>query len=70
MQFKNTLPVAIKIESIVDNGTLTIRFLTKEDPHLKRINVWTEYDKATNTYALKRSYDGWIDYKTYSKYKS
>ena len=70
LQFKNTLPVAIKIESIVDNGTLTIRFLTKEDPHLKRINVWTEYDKATNTYALKRSYDGWIDYKTYSKYKS
>lgn len=69
LQFKNTLPVAIKIESIVDNGTLTIRFLSKEDPHLKRINVWTEYDKATNTYALKRSYDGWIDYKTYSKYR-
>lgn len=70
LQFKNTLPVAIKIESTVNNGTLTIRFLSKEDPHLKRINVWTEYDKATNTYALKRSYDGWIDYKTYSKYKS
>ncbi len=70
LQFKNTLPVAIKIESTANNGTLTIRFLSKEDPHLKRINVWTEYDKATNTYALKRSYDGWIDYKTYSKYKS
>lgn len=70
LQFKNTLPVAIKIESTVNNGVLTIRFLTKEDPHLKRINVWTEYDKATNTYFLKRSYDGWIDYKTSSKYKS
>ena len=70
LQFKNTLPVDIKIESTVNNGVLTIRFLTKEDPHLKRINVWTEYDKATNTYFLKRSYDGWIDYKTSSKYKS
>lgn len=70
LQFKNTLPIDIKIESTVNNGVLTIRFLTKEDPHLKRINVWTEYDKASNTYVLKRSYDGWIDYKTYSKYKS
>lgn len=70
LQFKNTLPIDIKIESTVNNGVLTIRFLTKEDPHLKRINVWTEYDKASNTYVSKRSYDGWIDYKTYSKYKS
>ena len=35
LQFKNTLPVAIKIESTVNNGTLTIRFLSKEDPHLR-----------------------------------
>ena len=69
LKFKNTYDEDIKIESTVDNGVLSIRFLTRKNPNMKKVNVWTEYDKETNTYALKRSQDGWIDYKTYSRYK-
>ena len=70
LKFKNTLPVDIKIESTVQDGVLSIRFLTQEDPHIKKVNIWTEYDKESNQYVLKRSLDGWIDYKAYSKYKT
>ncbi len=40
LQFKNTLPIDIKIESTVINGVLTIRFLTKEDPSSKRESMF------------------------------
>ncbi|MCI8342553.1 MAG: VanW family protein [Firmicutes bacterium] len=65
--FKNELSVPVRIESKMENGTLTVRMLAKEDPKIGNIDVKVSQNKGV--YTLKRYVDGVVDYTATSVYK-
>ena len=65
--FKNDLEVPVKIESVMENGVLKIRFLSTENPNIGNIKLSTE--KKGDVYYLYRYVDKKIDYTARSIYR-
>lgn len=68
LKFKNNLGVPVMIESVMKDGTLKIRFLSKGTPsEFKEIKV--DVAAKNGVYYLTRYIDGKKDYTTTSRYK-
>lgn len=68
LKFKNNLGVPVMIESVMKDGTLKVRFLSKGTPsEFKEIKV--DVVSKNGVYYLTRYVDGKKDYTTTSKYK-
>ena len=65
--FRNDLPMPVKIEAVMNNGTMKIRFLAPEDPQLGDIKLNVTY--SNGVYTLTRSRNGVVDYTTTSVYR-
>lgn len=65
--FRNDLPMPVKIEAVMSNGTMKIRFLAPEDPQLGDIKLNVTY--SNGVYTLTRSRNGVVDYTTTSVYR-
>lgn len=66
-KFKNPLNVPVKIESVMKNGVIKIRFLAPKDPGVGDIKVTVE--QKDGTYYLSRTRaNGVVDYTARSKY--
>ncbi len=64
--FRNDLELPVKIEAVMGDGTMKIRFLSPGDPEIGDIDI-----KVTNnngTYTLYRYVDGVVDYTATSRY--
>ena len=69
-QFRNDLEVPVKIESVMKNGTIKIRFLAPKNPNVGNIQV-NVTAQADGSYLLSRTLaDGTVDYTARSKYKN
>lgn len=69
-QFRNDLDVPVKIESVMNNGVVKIRFLAPKDPNIGKIQVDVIY-QADGTYVLKRTReDGTVDHVATSRYRN
>lgn len=67
-KFKNPLDVPVKIESVMQNGVLKIRFLSNEDPKIGKIVV--KVAQKDDVYTLTRTREnGKVDHTSRSKYK-
>lgn len=65
--FRNDLEIPVKIEAVMNSGTIKIRFLSPGDPEIGNIDI-----KVTNnngTYTLYRYVDGVVDYTATSRYR-
>ena len=68
-KFKNPLSIPVKIESVMKNGTIKIRFLAQQDPKIGEIKV--DVTQKDGVYTLTRTRaDGTIDHTSRSKYKN
>lgn len=67
-KFKNPLKIPVKIESVMKNGTLKIRFLAQEDPKIGAIKVNVTQKDGVYTLTRTRA-DGTVDHTSNSKYK-
>ncbi|MGM9623257.1 MAG: VanW family protein [Butyricicoccus porcorum] len=65
-QFKNNTNYNIKIKSWISDGTLTVQLLTTEQ--VKPPSVSLSVSKSGNTYTLKRTVNGKVNYTTKSTY--
>ena len=69
-RFRNDLDVPVKIESVMNDGIVKIRFLAPENPNIGAITV-NVTQQADGTYVLNRiREDGTIDYTATSRYKN
>lgn len=67
-KFRNDLDVPVKIESVMKNGTIKVRFLAPENPNVGNIKIDVIY-QADGAYVLKRTRaDGKVDYTATSRY--
>ena len=67
-KFRNDLKVPVKIESVMKNGVLKVRFLATENPNIGNIKVDVIH-QADGAYVLKRTRaDGTVDYTATSRY--
>ena len=67
-KFRNDLKLPVKIESVMKDGTLKIRFLSPGDPEIGEIKVFSSKN-SDGSYTLYRQVDGVIDYQTTSRYR-
>lgn len=65
-RFKNNTNYNIKIKAWISDGTLTVQFLTTEQ--VKPPSVSLSVSKSGNTYTLKRTVNGTVNYTTKSTY--
>ncbi len=69
-KFRNDLSVPVKIESVMQNGKIKVRFLATQDPNVGNIKVDVIH-QADGSYVLKRTRaDGTVDYTATSRYGS
>lgn len=67
-KFRNDLNVPVKIDSVMKNGKLKIRFLATENPNIGDIKIDVIH-QADGAYVLKRTRaDGTVDYTATSRY--
>lgn len=65
--FRNDLSVPVKIESVMKNGAIKIRFLSPSDPGIGKIDL--KVTENNGVYTLYRYVDGVVDYTAKSVYK-
>lgn len=65
--FRNDLSVPVKIEAVMNNGTMKIRFLAPSDPQIGDIQLKVTQNKGV--YTLSRYVNGIVDYTTTSVYR-
>lgn len=65
--FRNDLDRPVKIESVMANGTIKIRFLSPGNPNIGEIKL--EVTQSDGTYYLNRYVNGIVDYTATSRYK-
>ena len=65
--FRNDLDMPVMIDAHMNNGIVTIKILSQDDPALGEINVTTAYNNGT--YTLNRSVNGSINHTTKSSYR-
>ena len=65
--FRNDLSVPVKIESVMKNGAIKIRFLSPSDPGKGKIDL--KVTENNGVYTLYRYVDGVVDYTAKSVYK-
>lgn len=69
-KFRNDLSVPVKIESVMQNGKIKVRFLATQDPNIGNIKVDVIH-QADGAYVLKRTRaNGTVDYTATSRYGS
>lgn len=66
-RFRNDLSVPVKIEAVMNNGTMKIRFLSPSDPQIGDIQLKVTQNKGV--YTLSRYVNGIVDYTTTSVYR-
>ncbi len=66
-RFRNDLSVPVKIEAVMNNGTMKIRFLSPSDPQIGDIQLKVTQNKGV--YTLSRYVNGVVDYTTTSVYR-
>lgn len=67
-KFRNDLKVPVKIESVMKNGTIKVRFLAPENPNIGDIKIDVIH-QADGAYVLKRTRaDGTVDHVSTSRY--
>lgn len=67
-QFTNNSKYCIKIKASASGGTVTISLMTRESGVSPSSNVRLNVTQSGNTYTLKRSYKGNVNYTTRSTY--
>ncbi|HCT64091.1 MAG TPA: hypothetical protein DIC60_02255 [Lachnospiraceae bacterium] len=65
--FRNDLDRPVKIESVMKNGVIKIRFLSPGNPNIGTIKI--DVTQNSGTYYLKRYVNGVVDYTATSRYK-
>ena len=65
-QFENTLGCAMKLKMSCSNGTLTCEAYAKKDVDVGDISI--SISRSGDTYTLRRTVDGKVNYTTHSKY--
>ena len=65
-RFKNNLLIPVKIEAKMDNGLMTIRFLSEDPLYL---NIKIDVEGGGYSYTLTRYIDGKAEYVTKSRYQ-
>lgn len=65
--FRNDLKVPVKIESVMKDGSIKVRFLSPGDPNIGNIEL--KVFNNNGTYTLNRYVDGVVDYTTTSRYR-
>lgn len=65
--FRNDLSVPVKIEAVMNNGTMKIRFLAPSDPQIGDIQL--KVTQNNGVYTLSRYVNGVVDYTTTSVYR-
>jgi vancomycin resistance protein YoaR len=65
--FRNDLDKPVKIESVMANGVIKIRFLSPGNPNIGDIKI--DVTQSDGTYYLKRYVNGVVDYTATSRYK-
>lgn len=68
-KFKNPLDIPVKIESVMKNGVIKIRFLAQQDPKIGDITVNVTQKDGVYTLTRTRA-DGTVDHTSRSKYKN
>jgi|GEM_PF-1136888 Uncharacterized vancomycin resistance protein len=65
--FRNDLDRPVKIESVMKNGVIKIRFLSPGNPNVGNIKI--DVTQSNGTYYLKRYVNGVVDYTATSRYQ-
>ena len=66
-RFRNDLEVPVKIESVMGNGSIKVRFLSPSDPQIGNIEL--KVTQSGGVYTPNRYVDGVIDYTATSRYR-